>query len=37
MTVPKEIAEKAEHYEMLKKEADKLYEELEFNEGKVDG
>ena len=29
MTVPKEIAEKAERYEMLKKEADKLYAELE--------
>lgn len=28
MTVPKEIAIKADRYEMLKKEVDKLYEEL---------
>ena len=29
MTVPKEIAIKANRYEMLKKEVDELYEELE--------
>ncbi len=29
MKVPKEIAEKAERYEKLKAEVDKLYEELE--------
>lgn len=29
MRVPKELAEKAERYEKLKAEADKLYEELE--------
>lgn len=39
MTVPKEIAIKADRYEMLKKEADELYEELESwaNENGFDG